>query len=193
MARKAKFKPNEEVTYFAYTGGCTLFIDSKGQYIYRNNPVVNLRNAAGDLIAKAISIAHVSRLPESVPQSTSNSVLCGNATQAASLKSAAGFEPIKTVTETLDERGNRYGDFSDHARLAQQLQDVMRNHSVQVDGSNYDPEEPWRGLSAVQKQALTVIADKIARILNGDPNYVDNWHDIQGYAKLVEDRLPKAE
>ncbi len=33
-----------------------------------------------------------------------------------------------------------------------------------------------------------VIADKIARILNGDPNYKDNWHDIQGYAKLAEDR-----
>src|SRR5690606_10084595 len=31
---------------------------------------------------------------------------------------------------------------------------------------------------------------KIARILIGDPNYADNWHDIQGYAKLVEERLP---
>ena len=27
------------------------------------------------------------------------------------------------------------------------------------------------------------------KILNGDPNYVDNWHDIIGYAKLIEDRL----
>lgn len=47
----------------------------------------------------------------------------------------------------------------------------------------------WDRLSAVQKQALTVIADKIARILSGDPNYGDNWHDIQGYAKLAEDRI----
>ena len=38
---------------------------------------------------------------------------------------------------------------------------------------------------------LGTIADKIGRILSGDPNYADNWHDIQGYAKLVEDRLPK--
>jgi hypothetical protein len=49
----------------------------------------------------------------------------------------------------------------------------------------------WQTLTPVQKQALTVIADKIARVLSGDPDYADNWHDIQGYAKLEEDRLPK--
>lgn len=80
------------------------------------------------------------------------------------------------VKSTLDERGARYGDFSDHANIAQRLQDVMRN----TDG--------WRKLSDDKKQALSVIADKIARILNGDPEYADNWHDIQGYAKLAEDR-----
>jgi len=80
-----------------------------------------------------------------------------------------------TIEATLAERGSRYGDFSDHARIAQSLQDNMR-------------KEGWEKLSAVQKQALTVIADKIARILSGDPNYKDNWHDIQGYAKLAEDR-----
>lgn len=80
------------------------------------------------------------------------------------------------VTTTLDERGARYGDFSDHAEIAQALQDVMR------------ARVGWTRLSDDKKQALTVIADKIARILNGDPEYRDNWHDIQGYAKLAEDR-----
>jgi len=46
-------------------------------------------------------------------------------------------------------------------------------------------------LDDTKKQALTVIADKIARILNGDHDYSENWHDIQGYARLVEERLPK--
>lgn len=97
------------------------------------------------------------------------------------------------VITTLQERGARYGDFTDHAGLAQALQDVMRNFEV----SNSTPTEtfssikPWDVLTPVQKQALTVIADKVARILSGDPTYADNWHDIQGYAKLVEDRLPK--
>ncbi|HEM7801988.1 TPA: hypothetical protein U2L32_002528 [Burkholderia cenocepacia] len=81
------------------------------------------------------------------------------------------------ITETLAERGARYGVFAEHADIAQALQDAMR-----ATGG-------WSKLAADQKQALTVIADKIARMLNGDPNYVDNWHDIIGYAKLVEDRL----
>jgi hypothetical protein len=34
---------------------------------------------------------------------------------------------------------------------------------------------------------------KITRILTGDPNYTDNWHDIAGYAKLVEIELNKLE
>ena len=80
------------------------------------------------------------------------------------------------LKDTLAERGSRYGDFTEHADIAQDLQDCMRIR----DG--------WPALSPVQKQALTVIADKIARILSGDPNYTDNWHDIQGYAKLAEDR-----
>lgn len=36
-----------------------------------------------------------------------------------------------------------------------------------------------------------MIAHKIGRILNGDPNYADSWIDIAGYAKLVADRLEK--
>lgn len=80
------------------------------------------------------------------------------------------------ISQTLAERGARYGDFSDHAVHAQALQDAMR------------AMPNWPSLSPDKKQALTVIADKIARIGTGDPEYDDNWHDIQGYAKLAEDR-----
>lgn len=82
-----------------------------------------------------------------------------------------------SVDNTLAERGKRYGRFADHAKIAQGLQDVMRS------------ADSWNTLDQDMKQALSVIADKIARILNGDPFYGDNWHDIQGYAKLVEDRI----
>jgi len=86
------------------------------------------------------------------------------------------------IDKTLAERGARYGDFTDHAELAQALQEVMhgRGEPFVHDG--------WDKLTADKKQALTVIADKIARILTGDPEYADNWHDIQGYAKLAEVR-----
>ena len=36
-----------------------------------------------------------------------------------------------------------------------------------------------------------MIAHKIGRILNGDPNYLDSWIDIVGYAQLIVDRLHK--
>lgn len=95
---------------------------------------------------------------------------------------------VKTsVEDTLAQRGSRYGNFTDHARICQRLKNVM----VETTSLGLVPEpKGWAYLSDVQKQALEVIADKIARILSGDPNYDDNWHDIQGYAKLAEDSLP---
>jgi hypothetical protein len=85
------------------------------------------------------------------------------------------------INQTLQERGNRYGDFTTHADIAQHLQIAMRGDVVATQ---------WDELSLDKRQALTVIADKIARILNpgADPEYRDNFHDIQGYAKLAEDR-----
>lgn len=81
------------------------------------------------------------------------------------------------IEKTLAERGNRYGDFAQHAIIAQALKDVMWMN----DG--------WHRLTPAMKQALEVIQDKVARILNGDPTYADNWHDIIGYARLVEKML----
>ena len=89
--------------------------------------------------------------------------------------------PPTSITATLNERGSRYGVFAEHAYISQSIQNVMR------------AAPGWTRLSCDEAQALTVIADKIARILNGDPHYTDNWHDIQGYAKLVEDRLNSGE
>lgn len=80
------------------------------------------------------------------------------------------------IEQTLEERGKRYGDFTDHAIIAQDIKNQMNNR------------RGWAQLSSDKKQALEVIADKIARILNGDPEYGDNWHDIAGYATLAEKR-----
>jgi hypothetical protein len=98
-------------------------------------------------------------------------------TLAAACMIQPEMEACQGIDAVLAERGERYGDFTEHAELAQALQHVMRSSAG------------WFNLTCVQAQALTVIADKIARILNGDPNYADNWVDIQGYAKLVEERL----
>ncbi len=81
------------------------------------------------------------------------------------------------ISETLQERGNRYGEFPEHARITQALKRAM------VDSRN------WSTLSDDKKEALEMIQHKIGRILNGDPEYHDSWHDIVGYTKLVADRL----
>lgn len=81
-----------------------------------------------------------------------------------------------SIDTTLAERGARYGRFEEHAEIAQAIQDAYRIYP-----------EKWDNLPRVVKQSFTVIADKIARTLNGDPMYGDNYHDIGGYAKLAED------
>ena len=81
------------------------------------------------------------------------------------------------IADTLKERGAKYGDFSDHARIAQGLKQVMNQTSG------------WQRLSPDKKEALEMIQHKVARILNGDPEFHDSWHDIVGYAKLAADRV----
>ncbi len=51
----------------------------------------------------------------------------------------------------------------------------------------------WETMTYDQREGLDMIANKIARILNGDPNYADSWHDIAGYATLVEKRIEQVE
>ena len=90
------------------------------------------------------------------------------------------------VDATLAERGNRYGDFTDHARIADAL------HAIVIGDTPVGKfNTSWGVMKPFQRQALRAIVEKLARILNGDPDYIDNWHDIQGYAKLVEHRLTK--
>jgi hypothetical protein len=88
---------------------------------------------------------------------------------------------MREIKETLDERAHRYGKFSGHASIAQSIKDIIR------DSNGYDR------LSADKREALEMIAHKIARILNGDPNYVDSFRDIAGYATLIVNELSFSE
>lgn len=76
------------------------------------------------------------------------------------------------IEKTLNERAESYGSFSNNAAISQRLKRIAK-----LDEHNK--------LTDSQKDALTIIFQKIARILNGDPNHVDSWHDIAGYATLV--------
>ncbi len=81
------------------------------------------------------------------------------------------------IDDILEQRGGRYGDFKVQAQITQDLKAVMR-------------ETPnWGKLSVDKKEALEMIAHKIGRVLNGDPEYKDSWTDIVGFSKLVERTL----
>lgn len=81
------------------------------------------------------------------------------------------------IDTTLAERGTRYGDFPGHAKITQSLKRAMA------------ASPNWASLADDQREALEMVAHKIGRILNGDANYHDSWHDIIGYTRLVEARL----
>jgi len=83
------------------------------------------------------------------------------------------------IADTLAERGKNYGSFDSHAEYSQDLKNIMRQ------------SPNWKTMAADQREALEMVQHKIGRILNGNPNFHDSWHDIVGYAKLVADRLAK--
>ena len=81
------------------------------------------------------------------------------------------------IEDTLTERQKTHGSFRTHAAISQVLTGVMRSR------------QGWEKLEDDQREALEMIAHKVARILNGNPDTHDHWHDIAGYATLVADRL----
>lgn len=81
------------------------------------------------------------------------------------------------INETLKARGAVYGDFLEQSKIALEIKNAMRRR------------HGWLNLDADQREAMEFFAVKMARIINGDPHYVDNWRDIGGYAELVAKRL----
>ena len=81
------------------------------------------------------------------------------------------------IEKVLDERASRYGTFANHAEISQSLQEVL------WDAPN------WHKMPLDTRQAFVVICDKMARALNGDPEYDDNFVDIIGYSTLVLNRI----
>ena len=90
------------------------------------------------------------------------------------------MEAQKGVDEVLEERGKRYGSFNTHAAISQNLKRLLLYRA--------DRDDTYK-LEDYQREALEMIAHKLARIANGDPDYDDSWIDIAGYAQLVVDIL----
>lgn len=88
---------------------------------------------------------------------------------------------MNNIEQTLVEREGSHGDYRDHARTTQGIKNAMLSSTK------------WQSLSDPQKESLDMIAHKVGRILNGDPNFIDSWRDIAGYATLVVNILQNTE
>ena len=77
------------------------------------------------------------------------------------------------ISETLSTREGQYGKYKVVSQISQDIKKIMRqspNYYVMPDYA---------------RESLDMIANKMARILNGNYYLNDSWHDIGGYAALV--------
>ncbi|AJD82806.1 hypothetical protein [Achromobacter xylosoxidans] len=79
----------------------------------------------------------------------------------------------QTSEELVDSRVALYGTFCGRAELTVDLLERMQKHPK------------WVAIPPWGKWALTMLVEKIGRIIEGDPKYDDNWKDIGGYAELA--------
>jgi hypothetical protein len=95
------------------------------------------------------------------------------------LKPGEFVQADTNVDAILNERAGNYGPFATQAKIAQRLKHVAHTAAG----------EQGKTFATDQAEALDMIFSKIGRILNGNPDHVDSWTDIAGYATLVADRL----
>lgn len=87
---------------------------------------------------------------------------------------------MDNINEILNTRAKTHGDFSEVAITAQLLKN---NIFIRLQQTSKYP------LNDTQRESVDMICSKLARIISGDPNEIDHWRDIAGYALLVVKEL----
>lgn len=84
---------------------------------------------------------------------------------------------LEGIQGILQERNKSHGNYKVQSALADNLREVIYS------------SENWYVLTSLQRDALLMIIHKITRLLSGDPNHLDSWQDIAGYATLAVNDL----
>jgi hypothetical protein len=79
----------------------------------------------------------------------------------------------------MPDRTKTHGPYKIQADVAEALREVLY------------PMFP--GLPRYQRAALTLIMEKVSRIMVGKGNHIDHWLDIAGYCERVIEELKKQE
>lgn len=84
---------------------------------------------------------------------------------------------MATINETLKQRGNVHGNYPTSAVFKDRVLSLCT-------------ELPnWKKLGAPGRETVRMIVEKLGRIMLGDCEFIDHWHDIAGYATLMEQWL----
>ncbi len=86
---------------------------------------------------------------------------------------------MKSVDETLEERGEVYGDYKGGSEFRATVTLAVKNRFMAVHG---------REMGQTDLIHIYDIINKLSR-LAVTPDHKDSWHDIAGYAKLIEETL----
>jgi len=108
---------------------------------------------------------------------------------------ALGMDAVESVIGKSKEKISKLrGEFivSENYQL---MPTFSTNYAIRTEANlkllAEDIEKAYKllNLTLVQQEALANICQKIARIITGNPNHADNWHDIAGYATLAENAI----
>ena len=84
---------------------------------------------------------------------------------------------INNVEDTLEQRGSVYGDFGVQVKIVGLIVDAM-SVGYALNNGGFAPDDEL-------KAEWHYIAIKLARIA-ANPDYTDSYHDLAGYATLME-------
>lgn len=88
---------------------------------------------------------------------------------------------MSNVNETLKQRGAVYGDYKGGSEFRANVMQLIKNRYAEVNGKLLD---------ALHMVYLYDIVNKLSRLAS-TPDHIDTWHDIAGYATLVEEALKR--
>lgn len=84
-----------------------------------------------------------------------------------------------SVEATLEKRGSIYGSYSKVIAARGNIMEVLKEHHLTITG--YE-------MSSEMQVAMGDLVLKLVRGA-GAPSHDDSWHDLGGYAKLIEDMV----
>lgn len=82
-----------------------------------------------------------------------------------------------SIKETLESRKSAHGCFWESSNTCATLKRTMQS------------TPNWPLMEPAKQRALEMVVEKVTRILYGDHNFADHWHDIAGYVSLIDNYI----